>query len=119
MLFFYSNELILQKYIYGYNYGIIFTYQCLCVIILPDIAKSTVRSEVSSENYKMNNRLLKTCVVIYILLLLSISVIAHSGKTDSSGGHFNNSTGEYHYHHGYSAHHHYDYRWRWSSRLPL
>lgn len=32
--------------------------------------------------------------------------IAHSGRTDSSGGHYDSSTGEYHYHHGYSAHQH-------------
>lgn len=33
-------------------------------------------------------------------------VFAHSGRTDSSGGHYNHSTGEYHYHHGYPAHQH-------------
>jgi len=34
------------------------------------------------------------------ILLLSISLIAssHSGRTDSSGGHYNRSTGDYHYH---------------------
>lgn len=31
---------------------------------------------------------------------------AHSGRTDSSGGHYNHTTGEYHYHHGYPAHQH-------------
>jgi hypothetical protein len=31
---------------------------------------------------------------------------AHSGRTDSSGGHYDRSTGEYHYHHGHSAHQH-------------
>ena len=39
---------------------------------------------------------------------MPLSANAHSGKTDSSGGHTNHSTGEYHYHHGYSAHDHYD-----------
>lgn len=49
-----------------------------------------------------------------ILLLLCSSVLfliptsAHSGDTDSSGGHYNRSTGEYHYHHGYPAHQHID-----------
>ena len=53
----------------------------------------------------------KTLLVISIIILsalLSISVNAHPGRTDSSGGHTNHSTGEYHYHHGYSAHEHYD-----------
>jgi len=39
---------------------------------------------------------------------LSFSALAHSGRTDSNGGHTNHSTGQYHYHHGYSAHQHYD-----------
>lgn len=42
------------------------------------------------------------------MLLLSIVVSAHSGATDSNGGHYDHSTGEYHYHHGYPAHDHYD-----------
>lgn len=33
---------------------------------------------------------------------------AHPGRTDSRGGHYNRSTGEYHYHHGYPAHQHPD-----------
>jgi hypothetical protein len=37
-----------------------------------------------------------------------IVVTAHPGRTDSRGGHYDRSTGEYHYHHGYSAHQHYD-----------
>lgn len=41
-------------------------------------------------------------------LLLLIPTSAHSGGTDSSGGHTDHSTGEYHYHHGYSAHQHID-----------
>ncbi len=39
-------------------------------------------------------------------LLLIPAAGAHSGKTDANGGHWDNSTGEYHYHHGYSAHQH-------------
>ena len=35
-----------------------------------------------------------------------VAVFAHPGKTDSSGGHYDRSTGEYHYHHGYPAHQH-------------
>ena len=47
---------------------------------------------------------------IILLLILFISILtmsfAHSGKTDSNGGHYDSSTGEYHYHHGYPAHQH-------------
>lgn len=47
----------------------------------------------------------------YLLVILALSLTlpsasAHSGGTDSSGGHTNHSTGEYHYHHGYPAHQH-------------
>ena len=35
-----------------------------------------------------------------------VAVSAHPGRTDSSGGHWNRSTGKYHYHHGYPAHQH-------------
>lgn len=47
-------------------------------------------------------------IVLVSLLLLNFFVSAHSGKTDSNGGHYDHSTGEYHYHHGYPAHSHYD-----------
>lgn len=41
-------------------------------------------------------------------MLFAIIASAHNGKTDSSGGHYDHSTGQYHYHHGYPAHQHYD-----------
>ncbi len=41
-----------------------------------------------------------------LLIALCVSVNAHSGRTDSNGGHLNHYTGEYHYHHGYPAHDH-------------
>lgn len=54
-------------------------------------------------------RLFKISLVAIVEILLFVIVVtAHSGKTDSAGGHYNNSSGEYHYHHGYSAHQHYD-----------
>lgn len=53
-------------------------------------------------------RLLKLLIALSLCLCLSVVVSAHSGKTDSDGGHTDHSTGEYHYHHGYSAHRHYD-----------
>ncbi len=53
--------------------------------------------------------LLCTLVVI-VLLFGSIPVYAHSGRTDSSGGHNDNKNksglGPYHYHHGYGPHLH-------------
>lgn len=47
-------------------------------------------------------------IAVLCILLLTIIVSAHSGKTDENGGHYDHSTGEYHYHHGYPAHDHYD-----------
>lgn len=43
---------------------------------------------------------------ICLFMFFSIVAVAHSGGTDSNGGHYDSSTGEYHYHHGYSAHQH-------------
>lgn len=40
------------------------------------------------------------------LLLLACMASAHPGRTDSEGGHYDRSTGEYHYHHGKPAHQH-------------
>lgn len=45
-------------------------------------------------------------IFIMIILLVPVSAFAHSGRTDSNGGHWDHSTGEYHYHHGYPAHQH-------------
>lgn len=51
-----------------------------------------------------------TLYILSVLLVLTLAtpVFAHPGRTDSSGGHTDRSTGEYHYHHGYSAHDHWD-----------
>lgn len=51
---------------------------------------------------------LKIITIALLIILFSIPSFAHSGGTDSSGGHYDSSNGEYHYHHGYSAHDHYD-----------
>lgn len=53
-------------------------------------------------------RLLKLLVAIVLCLNITLVAFAHPGRTDSSGGHYNNSTGEYHYHHGEPAHQHTD-----------
>lgn len=51
---------------------------------------------------------MKKCLICLLVmaLILSFCAFAHSGRTDSKGGHTDHSTGEYHYHHGYSAHQH-------------
>lgn len=46
--------------------------------------------------------------LLFALYFLITPVFAHPGRTDSAGGHYDRSTGEYHYHHGHSAHQHYD-----------
>lgn len=49
------------------------------------------------------------CVFACCLILsVPLPVSAHTGRTDSRGGHRDGSTGDYHYHHGYEAHQHYD-----------
>lgn len=50
----------------------------------------------------------RCALLLFLAVMLPLTVSAHPGKTDSSGGHTDHSTGEYHYHHGYSAHQHYD-----------
>lgn len=45
-------------------------------------------------------------VLLLTLLVLFVPSGAHSGRTDSQGGHTDRSTGEYHFHHGYPAHQH-------------
>jgi len=48
-------------------------------------------------------------LILFCTLFISFSlttIYAHKGRTDSNGGHYNRSTGEYHYHHGHSAHQH-------------
>lgn len=47
-------------------------------------------------------------VLLFLAMMLPLTVLAHPGGTDRSGGHTDHSTGEYHYHHGHSAHQHYD-----------
>jgi hypothetical protein len=49
-------------------------------------------------------------VLVLFLALCATVAVAHSGRTDSSGGHKDNNNvsglGSYHYHHGYPAHLH-------------
>jgi hypothetical protein len=54
-------------------------------------------------------RILATAFALALTLPLLISwAQAHPGRTDSSGGHTDSDTGDYHYHHGYEAHAHFD-----------
>ena len=70
----------------------------------------------------MKQRIAALLLALFFALSCA-NMFAHSGRTDSSGGHYNRSTGEYHYHHGYSAHQHpggvcpydYDDRTGWNS----
>lgn len=56
----------------------------------------------------MKKKFLIAFTITLCALLCMIVVTAHPGRTDSRGGHYDRSTGEYHYHHGESAHDHYD-----------
>lgn len=56
----------------------------------------------------MRKRIALIVVLLGFISLLTICAYAHPGRTDESGGHVDQSTGEYHYHHGYEAHSHYD-----------
>ena len=42
----------------------------------------------------------KICCVSVMLVFLLTGVVAHSGRTDANGGHWNRKTGTYHYHNG-------------------
>jgi len=45
-------------------------------------------------------------ILLILGLGLSISAFAHSGGTDSQGGHHDRKRGGYHFHHGYGPHSH-------------
>ena len=47
-------------------------------------------------------------VMLICALFLPVAALAHGGRTDANGGHYDRSTGEYHYHHGYPEHQHTD-----------
>lgn len=59
---------------------------------------------------KTNKRIIFTLTLIILLITFPMVSFAHSGKTDSRGGHRDNKNksglGSYHYHHGMSAHLH-------------
>ena len=51
-------------------------------------------------------KILTICLIVTFSISMQFIAYAHSGGTDSDGGHYDHSTGEYHYHHGYPAHQH-------------
>lgn len=56
----------------------------------------------------MNTITKRIITFIFVFFTIFLSVSAHSGRTDSNGGHFVGGSNEYHYHHGKSAHQHFD-----------
>lgn len=51
-------------------------------------------------------KLISVALLILLTLVFAFNANAHPGRTDSDGGHYDRSTGEYHYHHGRPAHDH-------------
>jgi hypothetical protein len=49
---------------------------------------------------------MRNIFLIFTLIILSIPIFAHSGRTDSQGGHHDRKNGGYHYHHGRGPHQH-------------
>lgn len=48
----------------------------------------------------MKKKILALILTVFFLLNSSVVVLAHSGRTDSLGGHYNRKAGNYHYHKG-------------------
>lgn len=59
---------------------------------------------------KSSKRIYYLILIIVTMTLFTLNVMAHSGRTDSNGGHKDNQNksrlGGYHYHHGYGPHLH-------------
>ena len=53
-------------------------------------------------------KIIFTVVLFSFVALFCFNVFAHSGGTDSKGGHYDHYNNEYHYHHGHPAHQHED-----------
>ena len=54
----------------------------------------------------LKRKALRAAMLSVLFMTISFTAWGHPGRTDSSGGHYDRSTGEYHYHHGYPAHQH-------------
>ena len=51
----------------------------------------------------MKKYIIITIVAFVFIFLFTTTIVAHSGRTDSFGGHWDHSTGTYHYHSGSSS----------------
>jgi|GEM_PF-3257193 hypothetical protein len=49
---------------------------------------------------------MKKLFLPFILIIFSLPLFAHSGRTDGSGEHHDRKNGGYHYHHGRGPHQH-------------
>lgn len=58
---------------------------------------------VTNLSYSLNGDIMRNLAFLLIFSLLVSSAIAHPGRTDSKGGHFNKATGQYHYHNSKSS----------------
>lgn len=68
-----------------------------------------IKGKIATQRMEKGVFTKRACAIILSFVLtmsISISVLAHSGRTDGAGGHYDHSTDEYHYHHGYPAHQH-------------
>lgn len=73
----------------------------------PDLSSN--RSEQKKPSFLLSSKFIAIQFVVLVLSsVFAFAVFSHPGRTDSNGGHYNRSTGEYHYHHGYPAHQHKD-----------
>jgi len=45
----------------------------------------------------------KILTLIFLIISMSFTALAHPGRTDANGGHYNKKTGEYHYHNSGSS----------------
>ena len=55
---------------------------------------------------KHTKNLITIVLFVYFTIFFCFTVTAHSGRTDSNGGHYDHNDGSYHYHHGYPEHQH-------------
>ena len=69
------------------------------------MSNKTDFKNICSVKIKMKKYLFLTIVILFIFVF-SFQTFAHSGRTDSYGGHYDHSNGSYHYHHGHPAHEH-------------
>lgn len=66
----------------------------------------------------MTKKFTATIITFLLVIVLSITVFAHSGRTDANGGHWDRKTGTYHYHNsGYNKNYYTTTRRRYATRI--